>query len=296
MISIIATDQSATLKPTKTPALSMPLKVIHKPIRYLILGRSGSGKSSLAVNPVVSYTTRPQRGPDDTDHYFIKPEQVKNYPDKIAYTKIGNYEYFATKQELDRSICYIIDYDGLQTLHAPDYELVSIYISVSPEIQKQRLLARGDSEEVIAKRLAAEDEQFSKIEALRDYDYCIKNNGDLEDAQEELFHIMQFESNYPLNQERFYFQRKYFNYQPPDDLQQIEKHWGYAYQTPQNEFVTLTPQKSGEYRYKVISPKNTLTKNISKTKFDTLQLCYKKTSKAIRITDLWLGRKGTCSS
>lgn len=270
----------------------MPLKIIHKPIRYLILGRSGSGKSSLAVNPVISYTTRPQRGPDDTDHYFIKPEQVKNYPDKIAYTKIGNYEYFATKQELDQSICYIIDYDGLQTLHVPDYELISVYISVSPELQRHRLRARGDSEEIVKQRLAAEDKQFSKLEALQDYDYCIENNGDLEDAQEQLFHIMQFESNYPLNQERFYFQRKYFNYQPPDDLRQIEQRWGYAYQTPQNDFVTLTPQKSGEYRYKIISPKNALTVNISKAKFTKLLQYYKKTSKTIRITDLWLGRKG----
>lgn len=277
----------------ETPIVDRPRSSeTRKPVRFLILGRSGSGKSSLAVNPVISYTTRPQRGPEDTDHYFIRPDQVANYPHKIAYTKIGSYEYFATQEELNRSLCYIIDYDGLRSLQAPQYEWISVYVSVSPKIQLERLRSRGDSTSAIKRRLEAEDSQFRTLERLEAWDYRIDNNHSLDDAQEQLFRIIQFEGDYPTNQERYYFQRKYFQYSGPNSLQDCQTRWGYAYRTFSGGFVTLVPQKTGTYHYKIIAPDHALSQDISRDEFQALRKQYQSLATPILITDLWNGQKG----
>lgn len=269
---------------------------IHKPVRFLLLGRSGSGKSSIAVNPVISYTTRPQRNLNDTDHYFIKPSQVNDYPHKIAYTKIGAYEYFATREELNHSLCYIIDYNGLQTLYAPEYEWISVYIHVDPNTQISRLTKRGDTIKIIKSRLNAENDQFTRLEQNQDFDYILDNSELLEDAQEQFFRIIQFESNYPTNQERYYFQRKYFQYLGPGTLTESQKHWGYAYRTFSGGFATLVAQKTGEYWYKIISPENALSKQVSEAEYHQLISQYNQTATPILITDLWNGQKGISAS
>lgn len=51
-----------------------------------------------------------------------------------AYTKIGQYEYFATLSQLKQCDLYIIDYDGIKSLKdklkaiQEDIRLVTIYI------------------------------------------------------------------------------------------------------------------------------------------------------------------------
>ena len=63
---------------------------------YLIVGRTASGKDSLAravakkhnLKILSSYTTRPKRPNETNEHIFISPEEVDNYVnDFIAYTK-----------------------------------------------------------------------------------------------------------------------------------------------------------------------------------------------------------------
>lgn len=276
-----------------TPAKeTFPTRNNQKPIRFLILGRSGSGKSSIAINPVISYTTRPQRDKNDNDHYFIKPSQINDYPDKIAYTQIGQYVYFATRQELSRALCYIIDYEGLNTLSAPEFEFISVYIAVSPQKQIEHLQNRGDSPEVIRKRLQAENRQFTELEQTQNWDYCIQNNTGPESAQEQLRQIIRFESEYPTNQERYYFRRKYFHDTDPATLKESQTRWGYAFRTFSGGFVTLVHQRTGTYQYKIISPENPMIKQITESEYYTLINQYSQTATPILITDLWNGQKG----
>ena len=85
---------------------------------FLIVGESGSGKDSLVnqlcINKcrkqVISYTTRPRRENEGDTHIFISPSDVSKYKNEmIAYTRIGNFEYFATLSQLYNSDVYVID-------------------------------------------------------------------------------------------------------------------------------------------------------------------------------------------
>ena len=68
----------------------------------LLVGQSSSGKDSIAsllekdgYKILKSYTTRPKRIGEGNTHIFIKPKDVYQYKnDFVAYTKIGDYEYF----------------------------------------------------------------------------------------------------------------------------------------------------------------------------------------------------------
>ena len=78
---------------------------------YCILGRTSSGKSSIAkeaakkLNMTVlkSYTTRsmrPGETVDNSDHIFISPDDVEKYkPNMVAYTDRVGYCSFATKEQ-----------------------------------------------------------------------------------------------------------------------------------------------------------------------------------------------------
>ena len=160
----------------------------------LIAGETARGKDTLAhylqnqygLKPVVSYATRPKRPLEieGKEHYFITPKEACDFSEKdmIAYTKIGDIEYFATKEELSKDI-YIIDPAGIKVLKEkyPEEDFTVIYITTSPRIGMQRALNRGDSVDVVNKRMEAEAKQF---EAFTDYDYKFINDGSLEDLYE----------------------------------------------------------------------------------------------------------------
>ena len=158
--------------------------------KFLIIGRTATGKSTIAkgvceklgLQLVKSYTTRPCRGVDDIDHIFISPEDVFQYKDDmIAYTKIGDYEYFVTKDILDSCDVYVIDPKGVEFLkqqRVNKYEFVEIYIRTTGEVSINRALGRGDSADVLHSRKQAEDEQFTAYEAAHSFHYHLLNNVD----------------------------------------------------------------------------------------------------------------------
>ena len=104
----------------------------NKPKKFLFIGRTASGKSSIAkavcekmgLKQVKSYTTRPARPGEDNDnadHYFITKEEfdliMSEHIDRVAaYTKINDFEYCTTTDILDKSDIYVIDPDGVNIL------------------------------------------------------------------------------------------------------------------------------------------------------------------------------------
>lgn len=182
-----------------------------KQILYLIVGRTGSGKSTIAeelsrrwnIPQVKSYTTRPMRPSEKekSDHIFLQPEEVGKYTDDMAaYTKIGEYEYFVTWDYLKSlgDTIYVIDPAGVRYLKdtakekglEKDFVIQTIYVTIDPEIQRKRLLLRGQTEKEIEERMAAEDKQFSEFEEtipfLPDI-LVISNNQKLNDAVEQIY-------------------------------------------------------------------------------------------------------------
>lgn len=146
---------------------------------YLIVGRTGSGKdyfTQLLVNrglkQVLSYTTRPSRSEaDEKTHIFIKPEEAENYPDRVAYTKINDYEYFATREQVENADVYIIDPNGVNELIAnmPDTIFHIIYITADDDMnRKTHAVKRADDkikeEQIFESRNNSEDEQFTAFE------------------------------------------------------------------------------------------------------------------------------------
>ena len=177
-------------------------------IVFLVIGRSGCGKDTLVnymcqkygLKKLKSYTTRPPRQNEEDTHIFISPEEVKKYQDDIiAYTKIGEFEYFATKSQLKDINFYIIDPKGVQVLEnipnlKEEFSFIKLFIYLPEKERKKRIALRGDSEEAFLKRQEGEKQQFDNFELQTDlFDYAICNM-DLIEAQKELEHIVQFET------------------------------------------------------------------------------------------------------
>ena len=149
---------------------------------------------------LISYTTRPRRKNEGDTHIFIQPNEVEQYKDQIiAYTKIGDYEYFATKDQLKECDFYIIDYMGIQTLRLhnldDEFRFVTIYINTPDKIRKQRALQnRKDNTKVFNERNLKEEFQFDMMKKRADFDYSISNI-DFDKAFKILKYIVQIELN-----------------------------------------------------------------------------------------------------
>lgn len=153
---------------------------------FLIVGESSSGKDSLSnllehdgYKILKSYATRPPRLNEGNTHIFIKPNEVNQFKDDmIAYTKIGEYEYFSTKQQLLDNDIYIIDPQGVKYLKskASDIKIITIYINVSESERKNRAMyIRKDNIEDIEKRFKAEEQQFDGFKLNANFDYSVCN-------------------------------------------------------------------------------------------------------------------------
>ena len=175
--------------------------------KILLCGRTGTGKSTIAkemsrygYSQVVSYTTRPKRDSEteSADHYFISPEEVNAYRDNIvAYTKIGEYEYFATKEELDKKDIYVIDPSGIENIKkivGDEYDFVEVYLRTPKKELCERYTQRKQTKKEFEKRYMAENKQFLEYERARNFQYHILNSGiTIDKCVEKLKRLMENE-------------------------------------------------------------------------------------------------------
>ena len=159
---------------------------------YLLVGRSGSGKSSIAkkledywgYKTLKSYTTREKRSENDNDHLFVSEDIFKEIPQSeiVAQTYFdGNY-YFATKDLVQASDIYIIDIDGLVELkrrYDGTKGIKTIYIDTSELIAQLRMELRGDSTDKITQRLLHDKKAFpDKLTEKYKFDLVVDNDTD----------------------------------------------------------------------------------------------------------------------
>lgn len=90
---------------------------------YLIIGRTGSGKTHLAellkqrgLKPVVSRTTRPPRYPGEDSYIFVSKDEAYACEDSLTETEINGYLYYVTENDLKDKDFYIIDPIGAKYL------------------------------------------------------------------------------------------------------------------------------------------------------------------------------------
>ena len=177
---------------------------------FCIVGESASGKDSLVnklceelnLSQLISYATRPRRNGEGDTHIFITEDDVKEYVDKmIAYTKIGEYEYFATIPQLYKSDIYVIDPNGVDYMRTiakykgiNDICFVTIYINTPVELRNDRAInIRKDDFETYYKRVLSEQEQFTNFKANAKFDYAVCNK-DFNNAYNVLKRIIEVET------------------------------------------------------------------------------------------------------
>lgn len=142
---------------------------------YLLVGRSGSGKSSVADYMedkygwciLQSYTTRPPRYNGERGHFFISPQEFNKLKNKCAYTFFAGYEYCATSEQVDRADLYVIDPAGVEYF-IKQYRGVKypicVVLNLSPEDAKKRLLERQNiTKEDVDSRFENDEKAFKNM-------------------------------------------------------------------------------------------------------------------------------------
>lgn len=144
--------------------------------KYIILlvGESGSGKTTVAnilesqygLKVLKSYTTRPKRHADDTDHTYISFEDAFHLQDVIAETNFNGNYYCATKEQVDECDVYVIDpvgVDSFENKYHGEKEPLIFFLDADRNTRRNRMKMRGDSDENVAQRLKYDKKAFAKF-------------------------------------------------------------------------------------------------------------------------------------
>ena len=169
---------------------------------YLILGHSGSGKSTIrdaltnhGLEKIITYTTRKPRPSeiDGIDYNFIDQEDFKKMEADNLFIGttcyVGNF-YSTLKDDLeknnnkDKDCVIVVDKEGVLAIKKEFKNAISIYLKCSKETLKDRMKKRRDSENDIEKRL-------NVLEDLDPYaDYIIDTNRDVDSVFEDLITLI----------------------------------------------------------------------------------------------------------
>lgn len=170
----------------------------------LLCGVSGSGKSTLGIYletlgipQLVSHATRQKREGeiDGVTYYYVTEKEFDEISGKLERTEYAGNKYCLTKEEVERHtedlVYCIVDANGIQQIqyNYGKENVVVIYIYVNYGTMRERLEARGDSEDEIKKRI---DYAIKNNEMERDFDladYYITNDN-LETSKKVLEYIV----------------------------------------------------------------------------------------------------------
>lgn len=168
---------------------------------YLIVGRSGSGKTTIAeelekkygLKSIQSYTTRHKRSENETGHIFVTDEEFDKLTDMVAYTEFGfpPYRYCATTEQVETHDLYIIDPKGIEYFkehYKGNKSIKVIYINVSVSTAIDRMRKRGDFQQALNRASNDMAAFYDYVHGIKTADYTIDNNDiTLEEATEKLY-------------------------------------------------------------------------------------------------------------
>ena len=141
------------------------------------MGKSGCGKSTLerglvntfplSFRKVVSCTTRDRReGEEHGVDYYFYPDSVFDEVDLVQYTEFAGHRYGSAVNEYTTEhrypiLCVVPESAAqfTQTIQKrfPDFQTCNVYFNISDERLIQNMKNRGDTDEMIEKRIAQDD-------------------------------------------------------------------------------------------------------------------------------------------
>lgn len=169
-------------------------RIPHKHSLLCIVGRSGSGKTTIRnllmekyhLRPLVTYTTRQKRQDevDGRDYHFISRIKAGRM-NKVLATMIGEDEYFTNPEDIYNADMIIIEPEGIEELRRsfPDIQLFEAEVYVDAQERLERLKKRGDDVSAAEKRCADEDQRFNAFEKAEHPKYV---NNDSEKTAEDI--------------------------------------------------------------------------------------------------------------
>ena len=154
----------------------------------VLSGASASGKTEVAhviakkygFQRVITVTTREKRQGevDGVDYFFVTKEQFLQLikEDKLVeYTVYNNNYYGSKKDEIKDNKILVIDSEGLKSYIALNNpSIITFALIADSETRKKRMIARGDKQEDVERRIASDRTVFSKTN-LKGVNFFIEN-------------------------------------------------------------------------------------------------------------------------
>lgn len=188
------------------------MTAVRKGMLMVISAPSGTGKSTICrkllqrrkdLRYSISCTTRvPRQGEKNGKHYFFVTKEEFNRKiqrgEFLEYAWVHDQFYGTPRQFIDGSVkdgfsvLLAIDVQGARAIRkklGPD----AVLVFVSPpsmETLRERMTARKDSSDSVAKRMAKAEDELS---AVKNYDYLVVND-ELDKAVDQIDAILTAES------------------------------------------------------------------------------------------------------
>ncbi len=176
----------------------------------IINGPSGSGKTTLGrylkdrgIEEVVSSTTRKKREgeKEGTDYYFLTEEEFSD-TDMIEESIYAGNHYGVSRKEAEGKLSgekpsfAVLDIRGVKKFREifGNGNIRVIYIDVTPDKLKERMIKRGDSPQNVIKRM----ENYSSTgegNNIRTADMVVDNNGTLDNLKVSADNIIKLIEN-----------------------------------------------------------------------------------------------------
>lgn len=170
----------------------------------LIAGPSGAGKTTISeflskeyrIPRVITHTTRAKRpGEIDGESYYFETDESFKQLHLFEHVNYGGFQYGSSKEGLKKAwekndlVSLVVDIEGVRSyIKQLGEQVYFLYVTEDIDILEQRLKARGDSPEKIAKRLQGKELNALPID-LRQYAHILVN-GDWAETERKLTKIV----------------------------------------------------------------------------------------------------------
>lgn len=173
----------------------------------IISGVSGTGKTTL-INEVLNnnnnfeylrcVTTRPKRTTDRDDRYiFTSLTDFKNYilSDELLEYQLYKNNYYGTLKESyyqiqnnNKTAITDMGYEGIISLKSKIDNVINILIDTDLNLVADRMIQRGESIEIVKKRLENIKKEYDALLSISDY--VINNNCSINNTLQEFTKVL----------------------------------------------------------------------------------------------------------